>query len=193
MSLGVRADEYRDILPAVEELKEVLSQIEGVTDITDSYRLGKEEIQVIPKANEALAAGVNTQLIGNSVRASYGGSVATKIRRIDEEIDVRVSWPESSRQSADAIGRILVQNAQGNLIPLEQIANLNTTRSVSTHYHEGNSRQVTVSAEVDERVISAVEANNQVRARLGEILQRHPNVRVEFGGQEKTPRRVSCL
>lgn len=185
VSLGVRAEEYQDILPAAEELKKLLKQIEGVTDITDSYRLGKEEIQVIPKANEALAANVNTQLIGNSVRASYGGSIATKIRRIDEEIDVRVSWPESSRQNAESVDRILVQNAQGNLIPLGRIANFSSTRNVSTHYHEDNSRQVTVSAEVDERVISALEANNKVREYLPELRKHHPNVRVEFGGEDE--------
>lgn len=185
ISLGVRADEYDQILPAMKDLKAILEKIEGVTDITDSYRLGKEEVQVLPNSRETLAAGVNAELIGTSVRASYGGLVATKIRRIDEEVDVRVSWPESFRQSDEDIGQILVPNSFGNLIPLGKIAEFKTTRNVSLHSHQANSRQVLVSAEVDQRLISAVEANNKVREQLGELKSKHPEVTIEFGGEDE--------
>jgi multidrug efflux pump subunit AcrB len=111
--------------------------------------------------------------------------VATKIRRIDEEIDVRVSWPEEFRQNSDSLGQILVPNPFGNLIPLERVAQFKTTRNLSLHSHEANSRQVLVTAEVDDRVISSVEANNQVRLKLSKLHKDHPNVRIEFGGEDE--------
>lgn len=185
VSLAVRANEYEDIFPAVEDLKEILKQIEGVTDITDSYRLGKEEVQVIPKSDEALAAKVNTQLIGSAVRASYGGIVASKIRKLDEEVDLRVSWPETSRESADTLEKILVPNTLGNLIPLGQIAEFKTTRNVSSHSHEANSRQIKVEAEIDERVTTSMDANGKVREKLSELQKKHPKVRIEFGGEDE--------
>tara|TARA_B100000609_G_C17221425_1_gene440299 strand:- start:480 stop:3605 length:3126 start_codon:yes stop_codon:yes gene_type:complete len=185
VSLGVRADEYEDILPAVEDLKEILAGINGVTDIQDSYRMGKEEVQVIPKAGEAQAAGVSTETIGSSVRAAYGGLIATKLRKLDEEVDIRVSWPLEVRESASAIDQVLVPNKQGNLIPLSRVADFKTTRNIAAHNHEGNSRQIRVLADVDERVITSTEANNKVREQLTELRKKHPKVRIEFGGEDE--------
>lgn len=185
ISIGVRASEYDIILSAVKDLKQILKNIDGVEDITDSYILGKEEVQVLPDTVEALAAGVTTQDIGMAVRASYGGHIATKMRKLDEEIDLRVSWPEGYRSNAQAIEQTLVPNPTGHLIPLKQIANIKTTRNISTHNHEANSRQVLVSAEIDEKKISSIQANSIVKEKLPELLKKHPKVKMNFGGEDE--------
>ena len=41
---------------------------------------------------EAAAAGLNLSNIGTSIRAAYEGIVATSIKNLDEEIDIRVTF-----------------------------------------------------------------------------------------------------
>ncbi|HEX4925111.1 MAG TPA: efflux RND transporter permease subunit, partial [Bdellovibrionales bacterium] len=124
VSIGVRAANYDDILPVVREIKEMLTKQPGVTDIEDSYTLGKEELIVNVNSNEAAAAGLSVAQVANSVRASYEGLVATTIRELDEEINVRVSLPRQERADASVLEEILVPNAMGNLVELGRVAKL---------------------------------------------------------------------
>jgi len=118
INVGVSGRKYEEILPVVKMLKQKISKLAGVIDMTDDYVLGKEELRVIVNQAEASAADLNVFAIGNSVRAAYEGIVATKIRTLDEEISIRVSFPESSRQSAKTLLTITPDKAITPIIPI---------------------------------------------------------------------------
>lgn len=185
VSLGVRARSYEDIMPAVRELKELLAKMNGVTDISDSYTLGKEELQITVNPSEAAAANLSVAAVGNTVRAAYEGLVATSVRELDEEIDVRVSLTKSERAQASSLEDILIPNNFGNLIPLSRIARVSKTQGLATYEHEANQRQVKVTAEVDTKVTSAIAVNNEIRSRLPELKKKFPKVDVAFGGEDE--------
>ncbi len=185
VSLSVRADRYEEILPVVAELKELLKTINGVTDVLDSYDLGKEELVVRVKASEASAAGLSVAQVGQTVRAAFDGLVATSIQGLDEEIDVRVSLDEGARASASTLNEILVPNSRGGLIPLSRVATVGKSQGLSVFTHEANQREIKVSADVDVTKSSAIQANNAVREKLPEISKKYPNVVVAFGGEDE--------
>ncbi len=183
ISLGVRASQYEDIMPAVAYLKEVLGKFDGVTDIEDNYTLGKEELRVSVDSAQASAAGLNVAGVGGTVRAAFEGLVATTVRELSEEIDVRVSLASSQRTDERAINDILIPNMNGNLIPLSQIASIKRTQGLSIYEHEGNQRQVKVTAEVNTDVTTSTEVNARLQAMLPELNQRFPKVKIAFGGE----------
>lgn len=185
VSLSIRGREYEEILPAVRDLQKILSEIEGVTDITDTYVLGKEELQIKVNPSEAAAAGLTVASVGNTVRAVYEGIVATSIRELEEEIDVRVIFPREQRASSAALESVLIPNQQGSLVPLNQIARTETTRGLSFHEHEGGSRQVRVTADVDVKKTSSLEVNGKVRELLPEFNRKYPELSIVFGGEDE--------
>lgn len=185
VSLGIRADNYHDILPAVEEIKKILQAWKGVHDITDSYTPGKDELQVNVKAEEAAAANLSVASIGNTVRASFEGLVATTVRGLKEKIDVRVSLPKEERTKVTSLEEIKIPNPMGNLIPITSVARVKRAQGLATYQHEDNQREVKVTADVNTNVTTATQVNDKIRELLPNLRKQHPNVHIDFGGEDE--------
>jgi multidrug efflux pump subunit AcrB len=185
VSLGVRGRAYEDILPAVAFLKEKLSEVNGVRDINDSYLLGKEELQVRVNEVEAAAAGLSVTDIGNAVRAGFEGIVATTMRDLDEETDIRVMYPLKDRQRFENLKDLQVSNRFGNLTGLESVASIERGRNLLAIEHEGGDRQVKVTADIDNDITDSTRVNNLIRSLLPEMTKKFPLVTVAFGGEDE--------
>ncbi len=185
VSLSIQSEEYSDILPAVAKLKQVLGGFAGVSDITDSYLLGKKELVVKVNAAEAAAANLSVQSIGMAVRAAFEGVEATAVRALDEEIQVRVSLPKASRSDEQTVRKLLIPNSQGQLIPLTSVARIEQAQNLAIYEHDGSRREVRVTAEVDVNVATAVQVNALLKAQMQDISKEFPKVKIGFRGEDE--------
>ena len=185
VSIGVRSNEYEQILPLVAEVKAELGKISGVTDISDNYLLGKKELQVFVREDEATAAGLSVRDVGTSVRAAFEGIVATSIRKLEEEIDIRVMFPAADRGRRDALDDLMIPNMRGQLIPVSRITTRGNAQGLATFEHEANQREVRVSAEVDEKETSSLEVNRIMKTITDKLASKHPDVSFAFGGEDE--------
>jgi len=188
VSLSVRAKSYDDIMPAVEDLKKIIAGFKGVNDIQDSYVLGKQELNVNVNSAEASAAGLSVAQIGQTVRAAFDGLIATTIRGLDEEVDVRVSLPESARKSAETLSSVQIPNPRGNLIPLSRVASISQTQALAYYEHEGNEREIRVTADINTDLNSPLAVNAELKKILPEVSKKFPGVSVFFGGEDEDTR-----
>lgn len=185
ISVGIRGKDYEVILPAMNALKEEIAKIPGASDIAESYIPGKNEISLKVNPNEAAAASLSVGQIGTTVRAAFEGLIATTIRKLDEEIDIRVILPAKDRATADTLEDIKIPNRFGNLVPLSRIADFKPGESVSVFEHEDNTRQVRVTSALDTDKTSAVEATRILQKEVTPRLQQaHKDVTFFFGGGE---------
>jgi multidrug efflux pump subunit AcrB len=183
VSIGVRGDEYPQIMKAVEEVKLELAKLDGVSDIQDTFIPGKKELQVQVNEAEAAASGLNIREIGTMVRAAFEGIVASSIKTLDEEVDIRVSLSKEG-QSREALQSLSIPNQRGQLIPLRRVASIGEDQGLTTYEHEDNRRQVKVTAEIDTSKSSALEVNNLMAAKIKDINKNHPSVSFNFGGED---------
>ena len=185
ISISVRGADYVQILPAVQQLEEELQVITGVSDVENSYVSGKEEIRVQVKQEAAAAALLSLQDIGMAVRAAFEGIVATTIRRLDDEIDLRVTLHRGQQQEEQTLADIEIPNRRGQLIALPKIAAWQTSSGVSVYEHEDNQRQVTVVAEVDNRVTNSQAVNALMKEKVAALADQHRSLSFHFGGENK--------
>lgn len=185
VSLGVRGKSYDTILKAVAELKTAIQNLPGLIDLSDSYVKGKSELHINVNRAEAAAAGLSVAQIGSTVRAALDGIVATTIQELDEEIDVRVSFPPESKTSAQTLDLIKIPNQAGSLVPLNRIAKIEKAEGIAVYQHEGNEREVKVTASLNTDITSSTETNDKIRAILPEIMKNNPGVSVNFGGEDE--------
>lgn len=185
ISLSVRGKSYDQMLVAINDLKEKIKTIPGVFDITDSYVLGKEELQVFVNESQAMAAGLSALQIGQTVRGAFEGHIATSIRDVEEKTDIRVLLSANDRSKASTLESILIPNNQGNLIPFTQVATVKSGQSMAIYEHENSERELRVTADIDLKLNDSRGANALIKTWLPDFNQRHPDVHISFGGEDE--------
>ena len=184
VSIGVRGEDYSEILPVVDLLKAELEKIPGVSDAASTYIEGKEEIQLSLKPMKAAAAGLSLESIGRGVRSAFEGIVPTSIKTLDEEVDIRVTLGSKHKTDPKTIDKIEIPNNRGQLIRLSRVANWQKHQGISVYEHENNRRQVSVTSEVDTKITNSKKVNSILREYVQGIKKDHPAISFHFGGEE---------
>ncbi len=175
---------YFDELEAITgELKSELTKTPGVTDIKDNYTLGQEEIKLHIDEDKANEYGLTVQQIAFTVRNAFEGTKATVFRDGDEEIDVVVTFSESGRTGLKDVADLKLMGATGVPVPLRDVAQMNVAQGYSTIHRYKQERAITITANVDENVVSGVNVNQKLRAHFDEISPRYPGYTLESGGE----------
>ncbi|MGD8251877.1 MAG: efflux RND transporter permease subunit, partial [Desulfobacterales bacterium] len=114
-------DDNDQLMAAAERLKEKLSQIDGVFDIDDSYIPGKKEMQLKLKPAASLL-GVTLNDLARQVRYAFYGAEALRLQRDQDEVKVKVRYPDDERRSLSDIESMYIRTPDGEEIPFGQVA-----------------------------------------------------------------------
>ncbi len=185
VSLSVTGEDFPVLQKAAADLRAKLATVKGVKDITDTYSLGKDEMRLKIRQKEAIAAGLDSTSVGTSVRAAFEGIVASSLRNLDEEVDLRVILDPKERTSLASLESLFVLNPASQLIPLKRVVDFGTGKGLQVIDHKDYLRQVNVTADVDYDVISAAQANDVIRGYFKEFSEKFPGVGISFGGEDQ--------
>jgi len=190
----VRGDNLDEIEKVADNIKEFLGTVPGVSDIKDSFDVGKDEIRVKVDDRAAARAGLSVQDIALAVRAAFEGLLATTVRKSDEEIDVRVRYPDRLRYSEGALEKVRIPNAKGKLIPITSVASFESAPGINAIHHFNRKRTIVVTAVVDEKEATSLGVTKKIQKYYKDIEKEHPNVTINFGGEwEKTQESLASL
>ncbi|MDP1853900.1 MAG: efflux RND transporter permease subunit [Candidatus Omnitrophota bacterium] len=185
IELRIKGDDYTTINKIVSEIKDYLNTLKGVQDITDGYILGNRELHIVVDEERAASAYVSIDDVARTVRAALEGWVATTIKPVkaEEEIKVRLRLNEAQRSTPEILDKLIVANRLGNLIPLKEIARIEELQGIKTVRHVDGRRFVYVSAEVDNKNITSAKANRLIYQKFKDIPQRYPGYTLAWGGE----------
>ena len=163
-------------------VKQRLLEYTGVTEVTDSFRAGKEEVKLgIKPAAEAL--GLTLQDLGRQVRQAFYGEEAQRIQRGRDDIRVMVRYPLDERRSLGDLENMRIRIPGGGEVPFSQVAVVEPGRGFASIRRIDRRRAVNVTAAVDANVTSAGEVIADLNTRiLPEVLARYPSVSYTFQG-----------
>ena len=184
LDLRLRGANVNDLLAAAEEAKAVFKQYAGVTDIKDDLPFGKQEI-ILELTPYGEALGLTTRNVANQVRGAFDGVIARRFARGDEEAEVRVQLPEDDATEAQ-IRALHVRSPQGEEIPLEEVVTFREDAGFARIRRENAAREVSVVANIDGNVTSAVDVVERMKA-SGEIAEiaRRNDVQYRFAGKDE--------
>jgi multidrug efflux pump subunit AcrB len=142
-------------------MKARLADIEGVSQIEDSFDLGKRQL-VFELTPAGRAAGLRPADVAVQVRQAFFGEEVQRIQRGREEVRVYVRYPESTRASLAALNSFRVQLPDGGRAPLFTVARVEESRAYSSIRRIDGRRVVTVSADVDQALSTPNIANDAI-------------------------------
>jgi cobalt-zinc-cadmium resistance protein CzcA len=136
-------------------IKQVLSHVRGVKDVTLVQELGQPSLTIKVDRAKIARYGVNVADINALVQTAIGGDVATQVVQKEKQFDLVVRLEEQYRDSPEKIGAILVATPGGQQIPLKEFADIGVTSGAAFIYRENNSRYIGVQFSIEGRSLAA--------------------------------------
>ncbi len=178
--------------PDPERLVQVASSVvnslrglEGVFDVRSDHSPGVKEIQLELRP-EARTLGLTLEGMAQQARSAFFGAEALRVQRGREEVRVYVRLPEDERNAITDVERYLIRTPSGAEVPLSQIAQLKSGVSPPAVRRKDGQRVVTVTADVDQTVISGGEANGILKdSILAKLSSAFPDLTYTFGGEQQ--------
>lgn len=190
----LKGREIDTLREAAEEMKAQLSRYTGVYDISDSFRSGKQEIQ-LSLLPEARNLGLTLQDLAGQVRSAFYGAEAQRVQRGQDDVRVMVRFPEDERRSIGNLEDMYIRTPDGTEVPFYSVARFEVNRGYSSIQRIDGQRTVTVSAEVDRGLVTPEEVGASIRQELvPDLRAKFPTVEINLGGeQEERLKAVSGL
>ena len=93
-------------------------------------------------------ASMTVSDIARNVRLAFDGEIVTSVRYGDEDVDFRVLFEETARSSIDTLADLIIPNARGEFVRLEEVAEFSIDDGPSNVYHFDNERAITITGDV---------------------------------------------
>ena len=186
LAVELAGDDLAALREAADGLAAMLAGYPGVLDITDTFRGGKQELEIeLKPAAEVL--GLTDEDLGRQVRQAFFGAEAQRLQRGRADVPVMVRYPAEDRHSLGSLEQMRIRTREGDAVPFSAVAGATLVEGVSSISRKDRRRIVTVTAEVDENVVTANEivADLAASGRLEEIERAHPGVAFSFGGEQR--------
>ena len=186
VQLAIRGRHYKDIQGAVAEVEEFLQTQKGTQNIESDFNPGKNRLKVYLDSVKLASAQLNVAQVGVAMRRAYEGEVATHIRELDEEIDVRVSLMEKYKKDFNSAFNLKIANFQNSLVPIQEVAIFKSEQGIRAFRHGEGLREISIFGSVDEKITSSRKVNAALKVYIDKELKgRHPNLSFHFGGEEQ--------
>ncbi len=182
------ATDIEQLRGASEAVKSKLLEYPGVSDITDSYQVGKREIEIdIHPRGEAL--GLSLGDLGRQVRQGFYGAEAQRIQRGRDDVRVMVRYPADERASLASLEQMRVRTPRGAEVPFSYAGEASMGRGFASIQRTDRRRTMNVTANIDAEQATANEiVANLESGVLTEVLRPFPNVSYSFAGEQEMQR-----
>ena len=173
------------IRAAAADLRAELGRYDGVFDISDSFRAGKQEIK-LALLPEARTLGLTLNDLARQVRDAFYGAEAQRIQRGPDDVRVMVRFPENERESIGNLEDMHIRTPSGSEVPFYSVARFEVSRGFSTIRRVNGRRVINVSADVDRSTMSPEEVNGSIEGNVLPVLRaKYPELRVGLSGEQE--------
>ena len=146
----LRGPDLESLASYAEELR-VRSTKMGIIDADTTLKLDRPELRVVIDRKRAADLNVDTEHIASALRLMVGGD--DEVSRfhdpsVNQEYDVQLRLSQQDRETVGAISRLYVPRQNGSLVRLDNLVQVESTRSASRIDRLDRQRQVSLRAQV---------------------------------------------
>ena len=176
---------------AAQAFAEAVRNYSNVRDVRDNFNKGKSQYDVKLRP-EGRALGLTDQELGQQIRGAFFGSLALRLLRGTNEIEVRVKLPEDERADIHSLEDLIVRTPDGSEVPLLDVAEVIETQSFNWIERRNGRRVIGVSMDAEppgavNQVIEALQAEELPRLR-----ENFPGITWTFEGGNAEMRRATA-
>ena len=169
------------LLRSSRQLQELLQDVPGASDVQADQITGAPQLVVALDRPALGRYGLTVEDALEALRSGVGGAQAGVVFEGVRQFPVVVRFNANSRDSSQAIGRIVLTSSNGARVPLSSVARVTEVIGPRQITRENGERFITVQLNVRGRDIGSYVQDAQEVVASG--LELPPGYRVEWGGQ----------
>lgn len=172
-------DDPAQLEQSAEKVVEAMKKVGGIAEVASGLRVAGDAIIIKVDRAAASLAGLAPDAVSQQVQTLVGGNIATQVISGEQVIDVRVRLPQELRQRARALESLTVRAANGNSVPLREIADISIQAGQRQITREDLAPFIPVTARLNGSDLGT--AISDVQAAVAG-LHLPASVRVDYGG-----------
>jgi len=185
-SIKLYGNDLQALTDTANHIKQVLSTVQGITDLAVFTSLGQPTIQIEIDRARAARYGLTPGDINTTIKTAIGGDSAGDLYEpgSDRHFPIIVRLAPEYRKSAEAIQnlRIGVQGPNGiTQVPLSEVATISLVSGAAYIYREQQERYLPIKFSVRERDLGS--AIREAQQKIAEQVQLPPGSRIEWVGE----------
>ena len=200
-SIKLFGSDLQALTDTANKIKQVLSTVQGVTDLAVFTSLGQPTVQIDIDRAKAARYGLAPGDINATIKVAIGGDTAGDLYEpgSDRHFPIIVRLAPEYRRSAEAIKNLRIgapgPNGTVTQIPLSEVATISLVSGAAYIYREQQERYLPIKFSVRERDLGS--AITEAQQKIAEQVQLPPGAHMdwvgEFGNLQDAIRRLSIV
>lgn len=180
--LGIKifGDDLDQLVFTANDILKAIKGIEGIADARVEQVTGLPTLSIIPNRTALGRYGLNVAELQDWIAAAIGGKPAGILYEGDRRFELIVRLAEDLRQNIDRLKFLPVPLANGDYVPLEEIATLDISPAPAQISRENGKRRIVVTANVRGRDLGSFV--NEVKESIQVNVKIPPGYWLDYGG-----------
>jgi HAE1 family hydrophobic/amphiphilic exporter-1 len=183
ISIRITGDDLDVLKDLGNMVEEEVRAVEGTRNVTSSLEEARPELQVLVDRARAAQYGVTVGQVLAAARTAFDGQVVSRVRTGDDEIDIRLMYPEDYRLNLNSVANTMIISATGARVALGDVAKIDISHAPVSIMRFNQARLVTVDSEFIGRDLGSI--NKDIETRLDANIKLPAGYNMEIGGQAK--------
>ncbi|MFV1985975.1 MAG: efflux RND transporter permease subunit [Gemmatimonadota bacterium] len=181
LAIKLFGDDLDLLLQSAGDIAEVLRGIEGASEVQVDQITGQPQLKITLDRGALSRYGIPVEHAQFEIRAAIGGEVAGQLFERERRWDIFVRYGAEYRATAEDVAALLIDAPDGSLVPVGQLASIETLVGPRQISRENNQRFITIQLNARGRDIGSLV--READAAIAANVNLPPGYLVTFGGQ----------
>ena len=187
IDIQVSGSDFDRMTELAELFKNELRTYPGVSDVTDSFEGGKQEIRMSIKP-EAQQLGLSLADVANQVRRAFLGFEVQTLQRDRDDVGVVVRYPESERESLQSLEQMPIRTPTGEFVSFSSVVDASLGRGFTTIRRIDRKRVLNVTADVNKQTANIEGIKTDLREFADSQVAAFADLSVSLEGEAREQR-----
>ena len=191
IAIKLFGDDLNRMFMIGNRIKDLISGVEGIADLNVEQQIERPEIKIVPKREMLAKYGISLPAFNEFVTVHMAGKTVSQVYEQGKSFNLVVRADETDRGSFEGIRNLMIDDAQGNKLPLYYVADIESSTGPNTINRENVKRKIVISANTSGRDLRGVV--NDIQALVDENIELPEGYHVEYGGQFESEQAASRI
>jgi cobalt-zinc-cadmium resistance protein CzcA len=188
VALKIFGEDLNTLEQLGHQAEKIIASVKGASETQTELITGAEELQVRVDRAAAARYGVNVSDVQETIETLYGNKQLSEMLVGEQRFPIALRLPDTLRNDPDALRSLQIKTPQGELVRLDQVADIRTVRGPIIINREQAHRRVVIMSNVSGRDLGSFVRDSE--AAVQQKLQLPAGYRLEWGGQYENQKRA---